>query len=59
MPGRCEGLAATRDAGGSLNLANAVSELVWTEGTNLSGFFVNKKPPFNTLKKSTCIPKLL
>jgi hypothetical protein len=27
----------------------AVSELVWTEGTHSSGFFIKKKPPFNTL----------
>jgi hypothetical protein len=26
---------------------------------HLSGFFIKKKPPFNALKKSTCIPKLL
>jgi hypothetical protein len=25
----------------------------------LSGFFLKKKPPFNALKKSTCIPKML
>jgi hypothetical protein len=25
----------------------------------LSGFSLKKKPPFNALKKSTCIPKML
>jgi hypothetical protein len=40
-------------------VARAVSELVQTEGMHLSGFFIKKKPPFNALKKSTCIPKLL
>jgi hypothetical protein len=39
--------------------AIAFSGLVKTEGTMLSGFFLKKKPPFNALKKSTCIPKML
>jgi hypothetical protein len=30
-----------------------------TEGRDLGGFFIKKKPPFNTLKESTSVPKLL
>jgi hypothetical protein len=29
------------------------------ESTHLSCFFIEKKPPFTTLKKPACIPKLL
>ena len=38
---------------------SAVSELVTTESTRSSGFFIKKKPHFTALKKSMCIPKLL
>jgi len=33
--------------------------LLWTESKDSSGFFIEKKPPFAALKKSTCIPKML
>lgn len=35
------------------------SELVQTESTHSSGFFLKKEPPFTTLKGSTSIPKML
>jgi hypothetical protein len=37
----------------------AFLELVWTESTRASGFFLKKNPPSATLKKSICIPKML
>jgi hypothetical protein len=33
--------------------------LVQAEATQLSGFFLKKKPPSSTIEKSTCIPKML
>ncbi len=37
----------------------AFSEFLQTESTHSRGFFLKKKPPFTTVKKSTCIPKML
>jgi hypothetical protein len=37
----------------------AFSEMMQTEGTDSSGFFLENEPPFTTLKKSTYISKML
>jgi hypothetical protein len=43
----------------SVAAPTAVSEWVQTKSTQQSGIFIKKMPPFNALKKSTLIPKLL
>jgi hypothetical protein len=37
----------------------AFSESLQTETSHSSGFFLKKKPPFNAVKRTTLIPKVL
>jgi hypothetical protein len=60
-PGILVGLSVTRALSYYVDSSEVIANLesLWTKASPLSGFSLEKKPPFKALKRTTLIPNFL